>query len=73
MEEIQNELNEMRKEMREECMEQNQDVTDYRPDIAHNRQNIHNFNTRQSKLCCLLNLIKITCLFELFFFGGRVY
>jgi hypothetical protein len=41
------------KEIREECMEL--------------RQDIHNINTRHippnilSKLCCLLNLIKITC------------
>jgi hypothetical protein len=42
------------------------------------RQDIHNINTRhipsniQSKLCCLLNLIKITCLLNLFFYRGFV-
>ena len=70
MEEMRNELKEMRNEMREEFMNLRQDVADCWTNIAHNRQNIQNFNNRQGKLCCLLNLIKITCLFELFFLGG---
>jgi hypothetical protein len=60
-------------EINKEISELRQDVADCRTDITRNSENIHNVNTRQGKLCCLLNLIKITCLFEVFFLGGRVY
>ena len=43
MEEIRNELNEMRNEMRQELM-------NLRHDMAHNRQNIQNVNTRQGHI-----------------------
>ena len=55
------------KEMREEFMELRQDVIECKRYIVDHRQDIRNFNTRhippniQSKLCCLLRLISITC------------
>ena len=55
-------------------MELQQDVTECKTDIADNRQDIQNINTRyiplniQSKLIInLLSLIIITCLFDPFF------
>ena len=43
IDEIRNEL----KEIREEVKEPRPNVDDCRTDIAHNRENIHNVNTRQ--------------------------
>ena len=61
------------KEIREECMELNQKVTEFSTDIAENKQKIYDINDRhiplniRSKLCCLFNLNKITCLLDFFF------
>ena len=60
------------KEIHEEFMQLRQDVNECKTDIAVNRQEIQNINTRhippniRSKLCSLLNLIKIT------YWGRRV-
>jgi len=68
-EDIRNEL----KEIREEFMALNQKVNEFSTDIAENRQKIYDINDRhiplniRSKLCCLFNLNKITCLLDLFF------
>ena len=66
---IRNEMEEdMRKELkeiREECMELRQDI--------HNIKTRHIPSNIQSKLCCLLNLIRITCLLPLFFYRVRGY
>lgn len=53
MEEMRNELKEMRNEMREEFMNLRQDVADCWTNIAHNRQNIQNFNNRQDIPICI--------------------
>ena len=66
--------NEMEEEMRKDLKEIRQDVTECKTDIAvikqnmaHHRQEMDNINTRHippnilSKICCLLNLIKIRC------------
>lgn len=47
IDEIRIELNEMLEEIRKEVIELRQDVDDCRTDIAHNREHIHNVNTRE--------------------------